>query len=145
MASQLLLTYGKRASSEHAHIVRKLERVAYEQSGSHRTVVKRNLLQLLPQLTPQQANDVPLLIRYLSDLDHQIPDHTMDALVAMSSVSIVPMASVFGEQPALVQRRMIRAFTRMPRDERVARFLRGVKPLDEPMRFALEDAIAVHQ
>lgn len=144
-ASQLLLSYGKRASSEHAHIVRKLERVAYEQSGSHRTLVKRHLLQLLPQLTPQQVNDVPLLIRYLSDLDHQIPDHAMDALVAMSSVSIVPMATVFAEQPALVQRRMIRAFTRMPRDERIARFLRGVKPLDEPMRFALEDAIAVHQ
>lgn len=145
MASQLLLSYGKRASSEHAQIVRKLERVAYEQSGSHRTLVKRNLLQLLPLLTPQQANDVPLLIRYLSDLDHQIPNHAMDALVAMSAVSIVPMATVFAEQPALVQRRMIMAFTRMPRDERIARFLRGVKPLDEPMRFALEDAIAVHQ
>ncbi|UZK03652.1 hypothetical protein [Venatoribacter cucullus] len=144
-ASQYLLAYGERASPAADSILRKLERVKIEQSSTVRTQIKRNLIQLLPQLQPADARAIPLLVGFLNDFDHEIPDHAAAALIALHKTAVVPMATLFGQQPTLVQRRMLKAFAGMPADDRLARFLKSVKPADQHMQFALEDALAVHQ
>ena len=144
-ASQYLLAYGERASPVAENILRKLERISIDQSSTARTQIKRNLIQLLPQLQPADARAIPLLVGFLSDFDHEIPDHAAAALIAMHKTAVVPMATLFGQQTTLVQRRMLKAFAGMPADDRLARFLNSVKPADQHMQFALEDALAVHQ
>lgn len=144
-ASQYLLAYGERASQAADNILRKLERISIDQSSTARTQIKRNLIQLLPQLQPADARAIPLLVGFLNDFDHEIPDYAAAALIAMHKTAVVPMATLFGQQPTLVQRRMLKAFAGMPADDRLARFLKSVKPADQHMQFALEDALAVHQ
>lgn len=144
-ASQYLLAYGERASPAADNILRKLERISIDQSSTARTQIKRNLIQLLPQLQPADARAIPLLVGFLNDFDHEIPDHAAAALIAMHKTAVVPMATLFGQQTTLVQRRMLKAFAGMPADDRLARFLKTVKPADQHMQFALEDALAVHQ
>jgi len=144
-ASQYLLAYGERASPAAGSILRKLERVKIEQSSTVRTQIKRNLIQLLPQLQPADARAIPLLVGFLNDFDYEIPDHAAAALIALHKTAVVPMATLFGQQPTLVQRRMLKTFAGMPADDRLARFLKSVKPADQHMQFALEDALAVHQ
>ncbi len=144
-ASQYLLAYGERASPAADNILRKLERISIDQSSTARTQIKRNLIQLLPQLQPADARAIPLLVGFLNDFDHEIPDYAAAALIALHKTAVVPMATLFGQQPTLVQRRMLKVFAGMPADDRLARFLKSVKPADQHMQFALEDALAVHQ
>src|SRR5690606_13357800 len=122
-----------------------LERVKIEQSSTVRTQIKRNLNQLLPPLRPADARAIPLLVGFLNDVDHELPDHAAPALIAMHKAPVVPLATLSRPQPTLVQRRMVKTFAGMPADDRLARFLKSVTPADQHMQFALEDALAVHQ
>lgn len=140
-----LVAYGSRASVAEDLIVRKFERVRAMNSSTYRTTLKQKLLDVLGNIHTADNKAHDMIIASLGDLDYEVPEHATAALVKLGPAVQQKMMTQIATYEPLVQRRIVTTLGQMPASADIVRFLQSIKPADQYMRFAVEDALQLQQ
>lgn len=140
-AADFLIAYGKRAAPAKASVVKKLNRAKALNKVSNDTRLIPKLLIILDNLAAVDEESIELMVWALGDVSKSINEQAMKSLERVGYQSLPVLTELFESQKATPQRRIIDVMgTFKKQKQKTLAFLETVKPSNQYIRFAIEDA-----
>lgn len=140
-AADFLIAYGKRAEPVKEMVIKKLSRLKALNKVSNDTRLIPKLLIILDNLESTDSESIELIVWALGDVSKKINEQAMKSLERVGYKSLPILTKLFHSQKATPQRRMIDVMGTFKKDkQQTLAFLTKVKPGNQHIRFAIEDA-----
>ncbi|WP_344799976.1 hypothetical protein [Litoribacillus peritrichatus] len=139
--AEFLVAYGERAKPIKNKVIKKLERIRALNKVQEPTHLVSSLLKVLEQIDATDDQSVSLMVWGLGGASKKTQDQARASLTHLGSKALPQMIVEFDQAKQYVQRRMIEVMGTFKTDRaKTDNFLKQVKPANNHIRFAIEDA-----